>query len=264
MQAKWSVALMVITALALSACSSGSDDKKNGGNGKPNALNWESVPSEYNPKVSTTEGPTTAKRIKLNVFGSENVELVYTNEIAPGHLAIRSYYVWAKKAVGSYLDFGSPYEFDYNISMSGSYQCSIQVRNGSITALEGGCYVKWEVLLPPGSEIEVYNSGKLISQRFIAMTNAELVQGVDRASWSNEKFQVIEDYLNSYRATGRGPSLSANELGKVVDEFWKTDEKYTVLRKLHGAVYDRENLLKMIEDEFNHFEQEEARRICGI
>jgi hypothetical protein len=137
------------------------------------------------------------------------------------------------------------------------------VQNGQIVELKGGCYVKVQIIMPIGSEIEVYNKGVLLTNRFIAMDNITFLEQLDDATWAVEKFVVIENFVTSY-VGNKVPTLTCEELGKVIDEFTKGEDQLKALRRLHFYVSDRGNLWKMIDDEFGHFEKEEARKIVGL
>lgn len=263
---KASILLALIGTVALSACSSSKDESKDGGgNQKANRLNWEAVGSENNPSTESHDFEMRgAPKLKVDLFGNtEDVNLIYVDDLAPNTARIKIYRVWRKQA--SWGSFGTRLQGDSLVaSNQGTYQCSINIKNGSITDLEGGCFVRIDISMPRDSQVEVYNGSKLISRRFIAMTTAELVDGVEDAWPRDKKMTVINDYLASYAAVGRAPSLSASQLGEVVGEFTMTNEKFDVLRKLQAYTYDRENLRAMIDDKVSYFDREEARRICGL
>ncbi|RYZ70233.1 MAG: DUF4476 domain-containing protein, partial [Proteobacteria bacterium] len=220
--------------------------------------------SENNPTTESFDFEMRgAPKLKLDLFGStEDVNLFYVDDLAPNTARIKLYRVFRKQA--SWGSFGTSLQGDsLRAGHQGTYQCSINIKNGVIADLEGGCYVRIDVSMPRNSQVEVYNGGKLISQRFIAMSAEELVDKVDDA-WSRDKMTVVNDFLASYAAVGRSPSLSADQLGEVLGDFTMKEDKFTVLRKLQAYVYDRENLGEMIKDNINYFDQEEARRICGL
>lgn len=264
---------LILAMTLLSACGGGSNDS--GGNGdknrnhnqlKPaNPVNWAQVPSEYNPKIEELNFQTYGfDIINLNSFGfNDDVEIIYSSNVLVDSGILRIYKVWNEFAFwlntktepnGTTLDFKN----------YGRYQCSIKVENGFIRSLKGGCYVKIQVLLPPGTEIEVYSSNKLISKRFKPIDlDSFLVQFKD-ATWPNDKFKVIEEFLASYNGTSKTPSLRSQHLAVVIDGFLRSEEKFKALRRLHSFVSDRQNLNSMIEAEFSYFDRKEARIIVGL
>ncbi len=260
------LSFFVLATALTTACSKSSDETKGqGGAGKANALDWSQVSSEFNPSTDVIEFEMQgAPKLDVSLFGGEkDVNLFYVDDLQPNTGRIKIYKVWKKQASWGQVNTRVSNE-TLSVTNTGSYQCSINIKNGRIQDLEGGCYVRIDISMPRGSQVEVYSAGRLISQRFMAMSNQALIRGVDNAAWKDQKFAVIDSYLDSYRAVGRSPALNAKELGQVVGEFSWKEEKYTALRKLQAYVYDRENLLKMIEDNFNYFDQAEARRICGL
>lgn len=263
------LSLIIGVASLLVGCggSSGGNGENNPANkAQPkNRVNWSAVPSEYNPSVEDTEFRTDGfEKIHMDAFGfNDDVEVVYSKDIPAGLGYLRIFKVWKKQA--SWGDLRpQPNGKTLDLKSDGNYQCSIQVRNGQITQLEGGCYVRLQVLLPVGSEVEVYNVGQLITKRFIPINTEDFLEQLNDATWAAAKFVVIENFLASYSELNKRPSLTAQELGIVVDEFnWK-EEKFKALGRLHSVVSDRENLGKMIEDKFSDFERDEARRIVGL
>jgi len=267
-----SLGLVIVVLAALVGCGDNGSDKSGDGNGgatganRPrNRVNWGAVSSEYNPSTDDFEFRTDGyEKINVDAFGfRDDAEVVYSKDIPQGHGYVRLFKVFKGAASWGYLSpraNGSTLE----ITNYGSYQCSIRITNGRITALDGGCYVRMQVFLPVDAQLEVYNVNQLISKRFYATSTEIFLEQIDDASFASDKFVVIENYLASYRAVGRKPAMTAAQLGKVIDEFMRGEEQLKALRKLHFAVTDRENLAKMIEDEISYFDREEARKIVGI
>ena len=261
--------LFLTAALVIGSvgCSGGGDSANSQGS-KPtpaNRVDWSAVPSEYNPKIVDTEFRTDGfEKIRVDAFSYKgDAEVVYTNDVSPGSGYLRLYTVYKDSASWGSLQ-PRPNGTALDLINYGSYQCSIRVANGRITDLKGGCYVRLQVLLPVGSEIEVYNVGQLITKRFIPIKTDEFLNMIDSATWAADKFAVIENFLASYRGISMKPSLTSRQLGDVVGEFSWKEEKNKVLGRLHSIVSDRENLGKMIEDKFSYFDREEARRIVGL
>lgn len=117
--------------------------------------------------------------------------------------------------------------------------------------------------LPVGAEIEVYNLTHLITKRFIPIDNESFLDQLDDATWAEDIFTVIENFLASYSGSKK-PSLTTYELGKAFHEFRRSDNRFKTLRRLQSFVSDRHNLESMIADEFSHFDRIEARKIVGL
>lgn len=228
-------------------------------------LDWDSIPSKYNPRVSEVSFDLVdIQKINLELFGlDKKVNLSYSNSIEAGMGIIKIYSVWYKSSSNISIDMEDDGMGLLTLGNSGSYGCSIQTRNRRISNLEGLCHVYGELILPTGKKIEVSNENRLISRRFIAIDNKSLLESLDRASFDDEKLALINDYLKSYKAINAKPTISSLELGTIISEFSWADEKYSVLRKLHKYTSDRENLEQMIENEFSHFEREEALKIIA-
>lgn len=262
----------VLTIIFVVGCggSSGGNGDNNTNNqlNKPapaNRVNWSTVPSEYSPRIEDVEFRTDSfEKINVDAFGfKDDAEVVYTNEVLAGSGYLRLYKVFKDSASWGSLQ-PRPNGTTLDLKNYGTYQCSIRITNGQIADLKGGCYVRLQVLLPIGSEIEVHNVGQLITKRFIPINTEDFLQQLDDAAWAADKFAVIENYLASYNGMTKRPSLTAQQLGVVVGEFSFKEEKIRALGRLHSVVSDRENLGKMIEDKFSYFERDEARRIVGL
>lgn len=248
------------------------DENSDGGDGGDNNnkpqneryVNWESVPSEFNPSIDDIAFQTDGvEKINVDAFGfDQDVEVIYSSDMQANHGNLRIYKVFYEQA--SWGDLQPKVRGkNLNLINYGQYQCSIKVQNGQITSLEGGCYVRIQIFLPVGSELEVYNVDQLITKRFIPIDNEGFFDALDDASWDDEKFAVIDDYLASYTGSKK-PSLTTYELGKVIQKFLRGEDKLKALSRLHHVVSDRQNLSSMIEKEFNHFDRQEARKIVGL
>lgn len=261
---KFSFSCFFILSLVLGGC--GKDSKKStDAPANPGRLQWESIPSEFNPRVQDEKFSTAdIQRIKMDIFDfKRDVEVVYSPDIPKDSGVLRLFSVFKDSASFGGLDVKAE-EKNLHLKRYGTYQCAIKVVNGQITELKGGCYVRLQVFLPPGAEIEVYNVGTLISKRFIPVDVKTFLENIDQARQTEEKFTVIEEFLNSYNGTSKQPTLLAAELGQVIHKFNFAQEKFRALRRLHALVTDRDNLKTMIESEFSYFDREEARRIVGL
>lgn len=267
MNLKEKLSFSVLSFMLLSACSGGSGNSGNGDNARAQGshyVNWESIPAEFHPSVEeVTFSLGGIEKLNVDVFGfREDVELRYSSDISPEQGLVRVYKVWKKSATWGFWGYQNNGK-NLDVSTSGSYHCTIGVANGQIKELEGGCYVRVEIILPVNVEIEVYNSRTLITKRYIPIDNETFLRALDDATWSNDKFTVIENFLASYTGSKK-PSLNCYELSKVLREFLRTEEKFSVLRRLHSVISDREKLGPMIESEFSYFERQEARAIVGL
>lgn len=258
---KFAVIVLITTQFMLACSTSDSDSKGN----KVGRLNWAAVPSKFNPSTEDIQFKTAGiEKIHLNISNFDrDVEVIYAADLPANSGVLRLYKVWAKQYMWPNL---SPQSDGKTLALKsyGSYSCSIDAKNGSITALEGGCYVRMQIFLPLGSEIEVYNVDQLITRRFIPMDNETFLHDLDRATWADEKFFVIDTFLNSHRGTAKRPALMTQELSEVLGEFIRGEEKLKALRQLHAHVIDREKLGGMIQNSFSYFDREEALRIVGL
>lgn len=261
-------ALIFTVPITLTSCSINNSSSNGNGGGtsaaKPRYVNWETVPSEFNPKIEETRFSIAAaeKVILTTSVIDRDFEVVYSSEVSGNEGILRLFKVYYKSATWGFFEpraVGKSLEVNH----LGMYQCSISVKNGQIEALEGGCYVRAQVVLPIGSQVEVYLDQQLMTKRFIPMSNDEFFDDFESAAFDKNKFSAIDAFIGSY-TDGKQPSITSAELGKVVHGFAFKDGKLTALRKLHMYVSNRDGLGIMIESEFGHFNQDEARRIVGI
>ncbi len=261
------VAILIAMSLVFSACGGSSDDDGGGGGVGPQGhqVDWSSIPAEYNPSIEEVDFVTEdIERVEMNVFGFRaDVGVSYSSELAPNSGYLRIYKVW-KESV-SWGNIRSQQQGEsLKLSGQGSYQCSIQIKDHRISSLKGGCYLRIEIVLPAGAKIEVYNVGQRLSKRFFAISTERFLEDFDDAPFSADKFAVIKEYLKSYKEVSQTPRLSSEQLGTVIEDFLRSEEKFEALRLLHSYVSDRGNLNAMIDREFSSFDQDEARRIAGL
>ena len=262
-----SIPILLILAMTLCSCGGSSSDSP--ANSRPNEqknrVNWEAIPSEFNPDIITENFQIgNSNRIEMDMFSfSDDVEVVYLDTLAAGQGSLKIYTVLKESGSrGSFSVTNSANSLKLN--RNGSYSCSIQIKNGAITQLKGLCFIRLQVFLPKGSEIEVYNLKKLITRRYNAIDTETFLKCFADASFKDEKNAVIDDYLASYQVTGKTPQLTASQLGAVISGFMIKEDKFAALKKLHSYASDRQNLKAMIEKEFSFFDQDEAKRICGV
>ncbi len=255
--------------LVLSACGSKSETSSEGGNvttnNNPKRLNWESIPEEFKPETKDVNFSIAGiEKVNVDAFGfKDDVEVVYVDSLAKDSGILRVFSVYKTSASWGDLSARTNGK-NLDLKNYGTYQCSINISNGQITKLEGGCYVRLQIILPTGSEVEVYNVGSLISKRFIPIDALTFLENFDDATWDKDKHAAIDDFLNSYAGMAKKPTLTVEQLAVVINDFIRKDDKFTALRKLHPVVSDRQNLAAMIEKEFSYFDREEARKIVGI
>ncbi len=258
---------LVLVLLFTAACSSSKVEKNGGRPSKPvpaQRVNWASVPSEFNPRVEDIDFRTDgAERIELDVFGfNKDVEVVYA-DMPVGTAKLRLFTVYKESATWGSLNPRSNGK-TVNLTSYGSYSCSIRIVNGAITQLKGGCYVRLQLFLPNGAQVEAYNVGQLLTQRFIPMSNEELLKNVDRASWAEQKLAAINEYLQTYARLRRSPSLATTELKDLLWDIMASSDKLKALSLLHMHISDRANLTALLDREFSFRDREEARRITGL
>jgi len=259
---------LILSVLVLSACGKNSDDKGGpGGGGKPapaNRVNWAAVPADFNPRVSDVQFRTeNAEKVEVDLFGfKSDVEVVYVDMPANTGM-LRAYSVYKNSASFGDLRVQASGK-SVDLTNFGSYSCSIKIVNGQITALDGGCYVRLQIFMPLGSKVEVYNVGELLTNRFVPLSTDSFLEQLRRATWSEQKFAVINEFIGSYANSGRGPQLSSDQLRTVLGRFIRSEEKLKVLGQLHTTVTDRHNLAAVLDREFMFRERDEARRITGL
>ena len=224
----------------------------------------EQVPREFNPEVVDTDFRTDgAEKIEVDVFGfKDDVEVVYA-DMPAGTAKLRAYRVFHDSASWGDLR-AQPAGKTVRLNNYGNYSCSIRVANGVIQKLDGGCYVRLQIFLPAGAQIEVYNVGQLLTPRFVPMANEELLKKIGAVAWSDQKFAVIAEYLATYANLRRAPALTTDELGKVLGEFFRAEEKLKALGQLQAYVSNRDKLAALLDREFMFRNREEARRITGL
>ena len=258
--------VLVLSLVAVSCKDSNKGSSDGGVTQQQNRVPWNSIPAELNPRIFEENFNTeNANRIFVDMFGfDKDVEVVYSSDLARGQGYLKIYTV-SYGGANTSSSFHSRIDGkNLNLYRNGSYQCSIRIQNQKITELEGHCYIRLQIFLPVGAEIEVYNMRQLLTRRFIAMDNETFLKNFKDASFAEGKKAVVEEYLSSYRAVNRRPALFASEIGTVVSGFSWKEEKLEYLRKLQAYTIDRENLGQMIEKSFSYFEREEARKICGL
>lgn len=260
--------LSVLFCCGLVACGNSDSTDKNGGTvteQEKNRINWDAIPSQYNPKIIEENFQTVnSDRIYVDMFSfKDDVEVVYTDSLAQGQGYLKIYTVF--KDSGSTGSFNSSKNGStLMLNRYGQYQCSIKTENNSISNLKGLCFIRLQIFLPAASEIEVYNVKQLITKRFIPIDSETFLKNFKDASFKEGKMATINDFVSSYSGMSKSPQLTSSQLGIVIDDFSWKEEQFEALRKLHIYVTDRQNLGAMIDKEINTFDREEAKRICGL
>jgi hypothetical protein len=260
------VIALLLPVMLIAACGNKSND--NGGAGgksvPANRVNWATVPAEFNPSIFELPFRTdNAEKLDVDLFGfKDDVEVVYA-DMPPNSGTLRAYRVYKRSA-----SFGDLRAQSNGTSMDlknyGRYECSIRVVNGQITELEGGCYVRLQIFMPIGSRVEVYNAGQLLTKRFVPISTDSFLKNLRNATWSDQKFTVINEFLASYAGSGRAAALTSEDLRTVLRSFIRSEEKFRALGQLHMTVTDRHNLAAILDREFIFRERDEARRITGL
>lgn len=267
--------LSVIFMLTVFGCAKSSKDSDpaggpSGGNGnrqKQNPVDLSSLPSEYNPSSFEEKfSLQNINQIYFDMFGFKNdVEIVYSNSLSESEGFVKIYtaeYDSEQSSVGSLsTERKNNKRF---LSRSGMYACSINIENRKITKLKGLCFLRMEIHIPAGSQIEVYNVQELLTKRYFAVDNATLLMNYKKASYTDDKKAVIEDFLNSYEETNQTPVLYTYELASLLEGFSFATDKFETLEKLQSYISDRNKLSAMIDEEFNYFDREKARKICEL
>ena len=249
----------------LAGCGSSSSTVTNSDDKNKDKLEWNSVPEKFNPQVNSEDFSTHGvESIELSLFGGHrDARVIYSNTLRSGEGVLKLYNVSSGISYIPSLK-QQMVESTLQINHFGRYQCSIKIENRKITNLEGKCYVRIEIILPLNSEIEVYNSDKLLTKRFKPMSNQSFIEALKEASFDKNKLVVIDEFLNSYFTRNKTPNLTSFELETVISEVLKTDNKLDILGKLHPYVTDRQNLGQVIDNSFHYYDREKARKIVGL
>jgi len=260
--------LIFVLVFGLLGCSGEANKTKQDDFNNPQSqsrVNWEKVPQEFNPRVEDVQFRTNQiEKLNVNIFGfDQDFEIVYSRTLASGQGFLRLFRVWSGSASWGDLTPRKNGE-TLELRANGTYNCSINVRNGQITALKGGCYVRAQIHLPVDARIEVYNVGQLKSKKFFAISNQEFFQLMKQSFNQKEMFLAIEDFLNSYVGTQKQASLSVKELTEVIRDFRTRKDQLAALRQLHRTVADRDGLKSMVESEFSFFDRQEALDIITL
>ena len=260
--------LILVLAFGILGCSGQTNKSTEDDINNPQAQSrviWERVPQEFNPRVEDVQFQTNQiEKLNINVFNFDrDFEIVYTRTLAPGQGFLRLFRVWSESANWGDL---TPRKNGKILELRaiGTYNCNINVKNGQIVSLKGGCYVRAQIHLPVDAKIEVYNDGQLKSKKFFPLSNQEFFQLIKQSLNKREKFLAIEDFLNSYVGTNRQAALSVKELTEVMRNFNTNKDKLEVLRQLHRTVIERDELKSMVLSEISYFDHVEALAIITL
>jgi hypothetical protein len=254
----------IILSTLIIGCGSSPDDTGTV-TGFKNRVKWASIPSEFNPQVSDLTFNTSGiETVRMNIFGfAADVEVVYSQNVPAGQAYLRTYKV--SKNAATWAPINSTVNGkSLSLTALGNYACKINVENGQIKELDGGCYIRMQVLLPADSDLAVYNLNQLISTKSRLATTDELIINLRNATWVGDKRVILNDFLESYNKAGKQPVFTSTQLGSVVHNFDLTTDKLKVLRRLNGFVSDRQNLGSMIDQEFPEHARGDARVAAGI
>lgn len=251
-------------------------DDDNGGNGPSRSGNqaskmpvdWKSVPSKFNPEIHEEEfSVKDLSFIDLRILGiSDEVSVKQSDKLSSmGKLKI--YRVWQNTASFGRIEIDASFNKLKVRNYTGGlpYSCSKGITNKQLVDVDGGCNLFVELTLPSSSEIEVYSGDSLVSNRYFPMTFDELLDNVDRG-FNEDKIEAVDEFLRTYKQTGKKPKLLSLELEQILKEFTSADKyKFSALKKLYISVSDQENLNEVIENSFTfESDREFARRIVGL
>lgn len=164
--------LSLLTLIACSACGGSDDGAGPAGDGGAtpsgtyrNWVNWAAVPAAFHPRIDNTALDLKGiNKIKIYLSNFEkDISVIYSPEVQEIAL-LRLYKVhsWSENDWGRIQSFAEMGTLDaYHLE---NYSCKIHVINENITSLEGGCFVRAEVIVPENSTVEIYNLGTKISK----------------------------------------------------------------------------------------------------
>lgn len=268
-----SLALNLGAAIFLASCSHDDSSTSNfDGQGTPpvNRVEWSKIAPDFDPQIDTQKFTTDgAERIDLDLFGfKDDVSVRFTPDLTDGNGILKIYTVFKYDPDFSSASFGSlskqSGDKTFKLSKNGTYMCSIQITNGQIAKLKGGCIVRVEVQLPKAAQIEVYNQDVLLTKRFFPMANSKFIESLEKSSLDDDRLQVIQGFLSSYSGVSKTPSITSEEMGKILKAFSFPENKFKALQSLHSFVSDQPNLGKVVDDQFSYFDRARAHQIIGF
>lgn len=161
--------ILAACLLMISGCNPEADlEDQNGPNGRDkvdgqNLVVWDSVPRQFNPSVDEYSfSIKDIDRVSLNIFNfSRDVRALRSTTLSADQVHLRLYKVWQNFASWGPIR-SSLLRRQLAIGGEGSYQCSIKIENRQITELNGGCYVRAELMVPAASQVEIFNIGRKV------------------------------------------------------------------------------------------------------
>lgn len=154
--------ILIFNLFLLASCSPAIDEKRDESN--PSRVNWGMVPKEYNPQVAEYQyNIVNVNSIDIDLMGfNRDVEVKYSQKVPFGSVQMKLYRVWHKQpSWGTVVPSTS--NNNLVVRTQGNYSCEIKVVASEIKELEGGCYVRLEVLLPLWAQVSVINAGRSVT-----------------------------------------------------------------------------------------------------
>ncbi len=164
------IAMVGLTACADSSDSKGSNTATGDGNGKTGTftgVEWESIPTEFNPRMESVElNLSDIQKVDMNLFGfSSDVQVQESSALPQDRMVVQLYTV-SKDAKTSLNGLETQVnEKTLLLRKSGSHQCSLKTQNRKLTFVKGACYVRVVLTIPFQTGLAVYNRGQLIEKR---------------------------------------------------------------------------------------------------
>jgi len=229
-------------------------------------LDFGKIPKEFNPESEVfAVAELRANKIKVRLPAAhDGLVLKYVDQMKKDAIVFRQYRVWKDSA--SFLSIGPKIEgVTLEIAGTGTYTCSMRVQNNQLTELNGGCYVRYELELAKGAELEVYYGDKLLTKRFVPISVEEFLSALKKEGFGKNGLTIIDEFVSSYVNVSKVPALLCFELEEVLEVFdLSTENKLEALKRLHQYVSNKADLGKTLDGAFPFSSQrEKARQITG-
>ncbi|QDK45826.1 hypothetical protein DOM22_12035 [Bdellovibrio sp. ZAP7] len=229
-----------------------------------NTILWENVGSEFNPQSSQNDVDIKdVEKILVNVPSAADKVIVKYSTTLPANTAIVKIFTISKDSLTS-SNFRRGRR-NNTIEMSDPSQpCKLTVENGHIKDVNGYCYARIEIHLRENAPVEVYSGSKIITDHYYPVSLADLMKRLEDCHEDSERLAQVADFSSSYSETGVRIPLYTTDLVPILRKFQTTNPKLQVLRLVQIYIVDRDQLEKMIEEEFEYFDRAEARKIVGL
>ncbi len=257
----------VFSSLLLPFLLSGCGDKDHANKNfdhETNTILWENVGREFNPQVSQNDMDITdVEKILLNVPSAADKINVHYSATIPADSAIVKIFTISKDSV-------TPSNFrrgrlNNTIEMFDlSQPCKLKADDGYIRDLQGYCYARIEIHLRENAPVEVYSGSRILTGHYYPIALTDLMKRLQACTDDSQRLASVADYAASYQETHQRAKIYTTDVAAILRKFQTSPPKMQVLRLIQVYIFDRNQLNKMIEEEFEYFDRAEARKIVGL